>query len=148
MVHDTVYCLYTIECVQVAIASHDANKVLGEGWGDTDELFKTHYFWITSPLTTGIGECPPDGSNHGVASPLRHPFAVSTTVQFYFSWRIYVLSGSALLSLVICLVGFLIQTCRSPCLINTYPLDCAGTGICSCSQRNFSAYTMSLSHRS
>ncbi|RPD80296.1 hypothetical protein L226DRAFT_197045 [Lentinus tigrinus ALCF2SS1-7] len=86
-----IYSLYTIECLQVAMASHDANKVLGVGWGNVEELYKAHWLWITAPVMTGI---------------------VSTTVQFYFSWRIYVLSGSALLSVFICLIA-LMQGCAA-----------------------------------
>ncbi|KAI0724005.1 hypothetical protein C8T65DRAFT_93159 [Cerioporus squamosus] len=86
-----IYSLYTIECVQVAMASHDADKVLGTGWGNTEELYRTHWLWINAPVMTGI---------------------VSTTVQCYFSWRIYVLSGSALLSVLICLVA-LLQGCAA-----------------------------------
>ncbi|RDX56524.1 hypothetical protein OH76DRAFT_394270 [Lentinus brumalis] len=86
-----IYSLYSIECLQVAMASHDADKVLGAGWGNTEELYRAHWLWITSPVLTGI---------------------VSTTVQCYFSWRIYVLSGSALLSVLICLIA-LLQGCAA-----------------------------------
>ncbi len=39
------------------MASHDADKVLGAGWGNTEELYRAHWLWITSPVLTGIGEC-------------------------------------------------------------------------------------------
>ncbi|TFK86051.1 hypothetical protein K466DRAFT_551121 [Polyporus arcularius HHB13444] len=86
-----IYSLYIIECLQVAMASHDADKVLGAGWGNTEELYRAHWLWITSPVFTGI---------------------VSTTVQCYFSWRIYMLSGSAPLSVLICLIS-LLQGCAA-----------------------------------
>ncbi len=50
-----VYTLYIVECIQVILASHDAYKVLGGGWGDIDALTKAHYQWIDSQMMTGIG---------------------------------------------------------------------------------------------
>ncbi|KAI0807597.1 hypothetical protein C8Q74DRAFT_75532 [Fomes fomentarius] len=86
-----IYTLYIVECIQVILASHDAYKVLGEGWGDIDALTKVHYQWIDSQMITGI---------------------VSAIVQCYFSWRIYVLSTSATLAAFISFVA-LTQGCAA-----------------------------------
>ncbi|KAI0748587.1 hypothetical protein C8Q80DRAFT_1172658 [Daedaleopsis nitida] len=67
------------------MATHDAYKVLGAGWGDAEALDKPHWLWFDTPLMTGI---------------------VSAIVQCYFSWRIYILSTSAILSGIICLIAF------------------------------------------
>ncbi|KAI0709503.1 hypothetical protein C8Q76DRAFT_799500 [Earliella scabrosa] len=86
-----IYVLYALECLQITLASHDAYKVLGEGWGDPEALFNPHLLWFETPVMTGI---------------------ISAIVQCYFAWRIYVLSVSRVLSGLICLLAFM-QGCAA-----------------------------------
>ena len=58
---------------------------LAKGWGDPEALIKPGWSWIAVPLISGI---------------------VSCTVQWFFSWRIWKLSGKWYVSIFICAVSF------------------------------------------
>ncbi|KAI0672923.1 hypothetical protein C8Q78DRAFT_1021968 [Trametes maxima] len=81
-----IYGLYLVEWLQLIMSTHDAVEVLAMGWGDTNALVSPQWLWIQIPILTGI---------------------ISCTVQFFYSWRIYVLGKSLAISLSICLISLM-----------------------------------------
>ncbi|KAG8895563.1 hypothetical protein FRB99_000462 [Tulasnella sp. 403] len=79
-----VYSLFAIDCLQTAMTTHNAWHFLSRGWGDLGVLADPGWSWIAVPLFSGI---------------------VSCTVQLFFSWRIWKLSRSYVLSAVIVCVA-------------------------------------------
>ncbi|KAI0707589.1 hypothetical protein C8Q76DRAFT_627952, partial [Earliella scabrosa] len=86
LIKSFVYGLFVIECLQIVMATHDAYKVFGAGWGDIAELGSKQWLWFDTPVLSGL---------------------VSASVQCFFSWRIYLLSRSAYLSIFIGLVAIM-----------------------------------------
>ncbi|KAF9521003.1 hypothetical protein BS47DRAFT_1286451, partial [Hydnum rufescens UP504] len=76
-----VYFLFFTDIVQTV---HNAWHFLVKGWGDPTVLDYPGWSWIAVPLLSGI---------------------VSATVQLFFSWRIWILSSSWILSCAIALVA-------------------------------------------
>ncbi|KAG8927505.1 hypothetical protein FRC03_011811 [Tulasnella sp. 419] len=78
-----VYFLFFVDTLQTALTTHNAWHFLSAGWGDLAVLSDPGWSWIAVPLFSGI---------------------VSGTVQLFFAWRIWRLSGSRILSgLIVCL---------------------------------------------
>lgn len=102
-----VYGLYTMELVQLIMATHDAFETLGRGWGNTSTLNNPQWLWFDVPLMSGIGRH--HSIRHLWCRQLIASWLVSASVQIYFAWRIYVLSRSKILSGCIVMV-------RSPLL--------------------------------
>ncbi|KAH8833921.1 hypothetical protein DL96DRAFT_1755894 [Flagelloscypha sp. PMI_526] len=75
-----VYSLVLIETLQTVMMMHDAVIVFGFGFGDPEGLIKVHLSWFSVPILSVV---------------------VSTIVQTFFVWRIWVLSHSILLPLLI-----------------------------------------------
>ena len=100
-VDHAVYGLFVVECIQVGISTHDAYEIFGVGWGNLAALLDPQMLWLT-PVLSGASEsslatsstlCPPDAS-----------IAVSSAVQCFFAWRIFVLSKNMFLGIFIALV--------------------------------------------
>ena len=49
-----VYGLFVVECLQIALTTHDAYKILGAGWGDPLELQSIQLLWLDLPVLGGI----------------------------------------------------------------------------------------------
>ncbi|CAE6511105.1 unnamed protein product [Rhizoctonia solani] len=73
IIKSLVYGLFLVDCVQTALTTHNAWHFLSRGWGDLRVLSDPGWSWIAVPLLSGI---------------------VSSTVQLFFAWRIWVLSRS------------------------------------------------------
>ncbi|CAE6438264.1 hypothetical protein ACGC1H_007007 [Rhizoctonia solani] len=73
VIKSLVYGLFFVDCVQTALTTHNAWHFLSRGWGDLRVLSDPGWSWIAVPLLSGI---------------------VSSTVQLFFAWRIWVLSKS------------------------------------------------------
>ncbi|KAK7472054.1 hypothetical protein VKT23_000165 [Stygiomarasmius scandens] len=79
-----VYFVYLLEAVQTVLLTRDAFRVFGYGFGSMASLDAMAWIWFSVPIMSGI---------------------IGTTVQLFFAWRIYILSGRkwhipALVSLV------------------------------------------------
>ncbi|TFK50443.1 hypothetical protein OE88DRAFT_1735991 [Heliocybe sulcata] len=79
-----VYGLYLVEATQTGLATSDAVRWLVTGWGRPEALEEINTSWLNVPLMGGM---------------------ISCTVQLFFCWRIWILSGSIYLPLVIALVA-------------------------------------------
>ncbi|KAI0044862.1 hypothetical protein FA95DRAFT_211803 [Auriscalpium vulgare] len=75
-----VYGLYILETVQTGMATQTAYANFGKGWGDLDRLHNRGTLWLSVPLVNGI---------------------VSSAVQSFFAFRIFALTGSKCLHVVI-----------------------------------------------
>ncbi|KAH9945912.1 uncharacterized protein BXZ73DRAFT_95432 [Epithele typhae] len=81
-----IYGLYLVEWVQVILITHDAFQVYGAGWGNFAALNSPQWLWFDIPVMTAL---------------------VSATVQCFFAWRIYALSGSRIISVFVVLVALM-----------------------------------------
>ncbi|KAI0046251.1 hypothetical protein FA95DRAFT_1607046 [Auriscalpium vulgare] len=81
-----VYGLYILEIVQTALITQTAFANFGKGWGDLDRLHDPGTMWFSVPLTSGL---------------------ISAAVQSFFAYRIFVLTGSKLLRIVITVTAVL-----------------------------------------
>ncbi|KAI0647273.1 hypothetical protein C8Q79DRAFT_617019 [Trametes meyenii] len=79
-----IYSLFVLECLQIVMATHDAFAVLGAGWGNYAALNSPQWLWFDTPVLSGI---------------------ISASVQTFYAWRLYVLSGSPLLGVFISMVA-------------------------------------------
>ncbi|KZT25857.1 hypothetical protein NEOLEDRAFT_279948 [Neolentinus lepideus HHB14362 ss-1] len=84
-----VYGLYIFETAQTALATSDAVKWLVTGWGRPEALQKIYTSWLNVPVMGGM---------------------ISATVQLFFCWRIWILSNSIYLPIVIALVALVSGT--------------------------------------
>lgn len=73
LIKSLVYGLFFADCIQTALTTHNAWHFLSRGWGDLRVLSDPGWSWIAVPLFSGV---------------------VSSTVQLFFAWRIWVLSKS------------------------------------------------------
>ncbi|KAG8743246.1 hypothetical protein FRC10_012290 [Ceratobasidium sp. 414] len=80
IIKSLVYGLFFVDCVQTSLTTHNAWHFLSKGWGDLHVLDDPGWSWIAVPLLSGV---------------------VSSTVQLFFAWRIWVLSKSVPLAGVI-----------------------------------------------
>ncbi|TCD70886.1 hypothetical protein EIP91_001194 [Steccherinum ochraceum] len=71
---------YLLEFIQVILATHDAFRVYGSGWGVVPELDKIGLLWLNTPLFAGL---------------------ISCLSQLFYAHRIYALSGNSVASAVI-----------------------------------------------
>jgi hypothetical protein len=74
--------------VSLVLTVFDADNAwhfLVSGWGDPEVLIEPGWSWIAVPLLTGI---------------------VSCTVQVFFAWRIYKISGTIWLPIPIVIIAF------------------------------------------
>lgn len=81
-----VYFVYCIEVAQTIILTHDCWKTYAEGFGNLAAVDSTHLIWLAVPVFVGIVSCP---------------------VQMYYAYRVYVLSRSRVLYIVICVIALL-----------------------------------------
>ncbi|KAI0041113.1 hypothetical protein FA95DRAFT_1501892, partial [Auriscalpium vulgare] len=75
-----VYGLFILETVQTGMVTQTAFANFGTGWGDLDQLQDPGTLWFTLPFASGL---------------------ISAAVQSFFAFRIFVLTGSKLLRIVI-----------------------------------------------
>jgi len=71
---------YFIELLQTVLATRDAFRQYGTGWGNLVQLNDVGLLWITIPMLDGI---------------------ISSFVQLFYAWRIFVLCGNRYVSGVI-----------------------------------------------
>lgn len=69
-----VWGCYIFELLQIILSTRDAFRDFGTGWGDMRELDAVGWLWFSVPVMSAI---------------------ISMAAQFFFAWRIWVLSGSA-----------------------------------------------------
>ncbi|QRW21583.1 hypothetical protein RhiXN_06572 [Rhizoctonia solani] len=99
VIKSLVYGLFFVDCVQTALTTHNAWHFLSKGWGDLRVLSDPGWSWIAVPLLSGI---------------------VSSTVQLFFAWRIWVLSKSIPLAGLIVAIAIAQGLCAmySVCYLN------------------------------
>ena len=51
-----VLFIYLFEFAQTLIATHDAFKALGSGWGDSTALKNPQLAWLSVPMMSGISK--------------------------------------------------------------------------------------------
>ncbi|KAF8880085.1 hypothetical protein BD779DRAFT_1550380 [Infundibulicybe gibba] len=79
-----VFGLYIVETLQTILITHDVFDSFGSGYGMLSALESTQLEWLGVPIISGI---------------------VSCTVQTFFAYRIFVLSKSKPLGLIICVIA-------------------------------------------
>ncbi|KAF8873112.1 hypothetical protein BD779DRAFT_1679370 [Infundibulicybe gibba] len=79
-----VFGLYLVETLQTLLITHDVFDSFGSGYGNLTALGSAQLEWLSVPVLSGI---------------------VSCTVQMFFAYRIFVLSKSKVLALVICVIA-------------------------------------------
>ncbi|KAG8951425.1 hypothetical protein FRC04_006196 [Tulasnella sp. 424] len=72
LIKSLVYGLFFLDTIQTVMTTHNAWHFLSSGWGNVGVLADPGWSWIAVPLFSGL---------------------VSSTVQLFFSWRIWKLSG-------------------------------------------------------
>ncbi|KIO31275.1 hypothetical protein M407DRAFT_220375 [Tulasnella calospora MUT 4182] len=72
LIKSLVYGLFFLDTIQTIMTTHNAWHFLSSGWGNVGVLADPGWSWIAVPLFSGL---------------------VSSTVQLFFSWRIWKLSG-------------------------------------------------------
>ncbi|KAJ7912728.1 hypothetical protein B0H13DRAFT_1712901 [Mycena leptocephala] len=75
-----VYTVYSIQVVQIVMTTIDAFKIFGYGFDDVSALTKVNLSWFSVPVIIGL---------------------VSFIVQSFYAYRIYVLSRSRIISVLI-----------------------------------------------
>ncbi|KAF9072056.1 hypothetical protein BDP27DRAFT_1418416 [Rhodocollybia butyracea] len=79
-----VYGIFTIEVIQTVLITHDAFAIFGYGFGNFDSLTDIHMEWFTVPVMSGV---------------------VAFVGQAFYAYRIWVLSRSKVVPLLILLVS-------------------------------------------
>ncbi|KAJ7207259.1 hypothetical protein GGX14DRAFT_456735 [Mycena pura] len=79
-----VYGVYTVEIAQTILITHDAFSVFGYGFGNLSALTSMHFNWLTVPIMSGFVAC---------------------VGQFFYAYRIYVLSNSKIIPTLIVAVS-------------------------------------------
>ena len=82
-----VYLAYLVEVVQVVMATHDAFRQFGSGWGNQQELNSIGLSWVTLILLTGFS---------------------AVLSQLFYAWRVFVISQSHWISYIISIVSCLV----------------------------------------
>ncbi|TCD65364.1 hypothetical protein EIP91_002762 [Steccherinum ochraceum] len=68
---------YVLELLQTILATRDAYRQYGSGWGDLTQLNDVGLLWITVPMLDGV---------------------TSAFVQLFYAWRVYVLGNNKYIS--------------------------------------------------
>ncbi|KAF9254594.1 hypothetical protein L218DRAFT_1082259, partial [Marasmius fiardii PR-910] len=76
--------VYVLELVQTVLATKDGFDYFGAGWGDMNALDEVGLMWFSIPVMTCILSC---------------------LVQFFFAWRIWIISRSIYVPIVICIMS-------------------------------------------
>ncbi|KAJ8081124.1 hypothetical protein PM082_017965 [Marasmius tenuissimus] len=79
-----VAVVFTLELVQTVLATKDGFDYFGAGWGDMTALDKVGLLWISIPVMTALLSC---------------------LVQFFFSWRIWIIGRSIYVPIVIIMMS-------------------------------------------
>ncbi|PBK99741.1 hypothetical protein ARMGADRAFT_1008250 [Armillaria gallica] len=75
---------YTLEFLQTILATRDAFRNFGTGWGDLDDLNKVGWLWFSVPVMSSI---------------------ISVSAQIFFAWRIWMFSDKWWLPTLIVLLA-------------------------------------------
>ncbi|KAJ8085032.1 hypothetical protein PM082_003810 [Marasmius tenuissimus] len=79
-----VAIVYTIELVQTILVTKLGFDTFGDGWGDPAAAIDPGITWLCFPIMTSIGSC---------------------IIQFYYAWRVWMLSRSKYIPLMICVLS-------------------------------------------
>jgi len=79
-----VACTYIIELLQTVMITVDAFRQFGAGWGNPAQLNDVGLLWFSVSALDGI---------------------ISASVQHFFAWRIWALSGNIFISIVVVLLA-------------------------------------------
>ena len=52
----TAWTLYFLETIQTILATYDAFKTFGAGWGKSESLSSTQISWFSIPVMGGVSE--------------------------------------------------------------------------------------------
>ncbi|KAK1227048.1 hypothetical protein PQX77_009958 [Marasmius sp. AFHP31] len=75
-----VYGVYIVECVQTILVTHDVFAIFAYGYGNMKALDDVHLLWFHACVLPGL---------------------IAFTVQSYFAYRIFLLSRSKIISMII-----------------------------------------------
>ncbi|TFK37863.1 hypothetical protein BDQ12DRAFT_607194, partial [Crucibulum laeve] len=81
-----VGCIFVFETAQTILMTHDVFKTFAEGYGNLAALNSTQLVWLAVPILGGI---------------------VSCCVQIFYAYRIYVISSSKVIAIVITLLALM-----------------------------------------
>ncbi|PBK66301.1 hypothetical protein ARMSODRAFT_1021501 [Armillaria solidipes] len=79
-----VYGIYVIEFGQTMLVAHDMFVTFGYGFGDMDALTRMNFYWLTSPIMSAV---------------------VSCAGQVFYAYRVFIVSKSRIISIVIICVS-------------------------------------------
>ncbi|KAK0194315.1 hypothetical protein F5146DRAFT_1135078 [Armillaria mellea] len=86
LLKNLVYGIYVVESVQTILVAHDAFAAFGYGFGDINALTRMNSFWLTVPIMSVVG---------------------ASVGQFFYAYRIFVLSRSRIIPIFITCLWFL-----------------------------------------
>jgi len=75
---------YILELVQIVLATRDAFRTFGPGWGDMEVLDQVAWIWFSIPVMSSI---------------------ISFTVQMFFAWRIWILSRKVWIPIAVVIIS-------------------------------------------
>lgn len=94
-----VYAMYILELLQTVLITHDAFADLGFGFGDPSSLFQIRLGWFTVPILSSLGIFSSSQLKY-----FHNVHLVALIGQFFYAYRLYVLSESYIIPVVIVLV--------------------------------------------
>ncbi|KAH8101850.1 hypothetical protein BXZ70DRAFT_1007091 [Cristinia sonorae] len=80
MIKSVIYTTYTIEIIQTTLATREASRILGSGWGNVDALERVGLLGVIIPILVSI---------------------LTWISQTFYAWRIWVLRKSIWIPLVV-----------------------------------------------
>ncbi|KAF8918109.1 hypothetical protein CPB85DRAFT_112786 [Mucidula mucida] len=79
-----VASVYSLELIQTVLATRDAFRNFGTGWGDMTDLNEVGFLWFSVPVMGSI---------------------IGFVAQLFFAWRIWILSSRLYIPVIICLLS-------------------------------------------
>lgn len=110
--------VYVAELLQVVLATRDAFRTFGPGWGDIEILDQVGWVWFSIPVMSSISKTHFLSGYFTVLIGYVFVLTVSFTVQMFFAWRIRILSRKNWIPLAILIVSLCLQTIITRCLMD------------------------------
>lgn len=101
-----VFSVYTTELAQTIILTRDAYADYASGFGNLNALDSVQTIWFSVPILTGIGWSTV--LHYSAVTAIDILVTVSASVQTYYGYRVYLLSNSWILGVIIWVVRSLL----------------------------------------
>lgn len=99
---------FLVEIIQLVVYTREGFNKLSSGWGDLDSLDIVGGQWFSVVFMTSFSK-PIYFFNTLRSLILFSAHTVASVNQFFYAWRIWVLSGNLRLPTVVILVSFLVS---------------------------------------